>query len=278
MNGARGSTLGILRAVVGGALRRAWLPIVFFLLLVSTWEGAARAGLADPMVLPAPSDIAANVLDGVGSGIYLANLKVTLVQAVSGFLIACLLGIAIGSLTTLSERLSRALQPIVLAVEATPKIALAPLVIVWFGYGMGSKIALSAMIGFFPVFVGTVSGLRSADTGRLDVLRALGAGRWQLFRMVALPGALPHIFAGVNVAVVLALLGTIVGEFMGAKEGLGTLILYANGNLDTARVFSILLVLAATGLSLHALIGALRGRLLFWDGSRDSSSHRPQSS
>jgi NitT/TauT family transport system permease protein len=219
------------------------------------------------MVLPAPSDIGANVVDGITSGIYISNLEVTLVQAVSGFFIACALGIAIGSLTTLSARLSRALQPIVLALEATPKIALAPLIIVWFGYGMGSKVVLAAIIGFFPVFIGTVSGLQSADPGRMDVLRALGAGRWQIFHMVALPGALPHIFAGINIAVVLALLGTIVGEFMGAKEGLGTLILYANGNLDTARVFSILLVLAVTGLVLHRLVDLTRARLLFWDDS-----------
>ena len=122
------------------------------------------------------------------------------------------------------------------------------------------------------MFLGTVAGLRAAEQGRLDVLRALGASRLQMFRMVALPGALPHIFAGINVAVVFALLGAIVGEFMGSKEGLGTLILYANGNLDTARVFSILLVLAATGLSLHGLIGALRRRLLFWDASNEAYS------
>jgi NitT/TauT family transport system permease protein len=216
-------------------------------------------------VLPAPTSIAENLIEGFGSGIYVDNLEITLLQAMTGFMLACLLGIGVGSLTTLSGTLSRALQPLLIAVEATPKIALAPLVIVWFGYGIGSKIVLAAAIAFFPVFIGTLSGLRASDVGQLDVLRALGASRWQIFRFAAFPGALPHIFAGVNVAVVLALLGTIVGEFMGAKAGLGTLILYANGNLDTARVFSILLVLAATGLSLHWLIGALRLRLLFWE-------------
>ena len=185
--------------------------------------------------------------------------------------IACAVGICIGSLSSFSERFARALQPILIAVEATPKIALAPLIIVAFGYGMGSKIVLATIVAFFPVFLGTVAGLRAAEQGRLDVLRALGASRLQMFRMVALPGALPHIFAGINVAVVFALLAAIVGEFMGSKEGLGTLILYANGNLDTARVFSILLVLAVTGLSLHGLIGALRRRLLFWDGARDET-------
>ena len=198
MNGKRRAILRTAPLAVGRGVRHLWPPVLFFIVLVSVWEQAARAGLLDPMVLPAPSDIGANVVDGITSGIYISNLEVTLLQAVSGFFIACALGIAIGSLTTLSERLSRALQPIVLALEATPKIALAPLIIVWFGYGMGSKVALAAIIGFFPVFIGTVSGLQSADPGRMDVLRALGARRWQIFHMVALPGALPHIFAGIS--------------------------------------------------------------------------------
>jgi NitT/TauT family transport system permease protein len=265
MHSRRGLTfLSVLRAKVLSA----WLPAAVFVLLIVVWESAARLALVDPMVLPAPSDIAANFVDGFQSGIYTKNLQITLVQAFSGFALACVLGIGIGSIASFSERFSRALQPILIAVEATPKIALAPLIIVWFGYGIGSKIVLAGAIGFFPVFISTAAGLRAAEPGRLDVLRALGASRFQLFRMVALPSAVPHIFAGINVAVVLALLGTIVGEFMGAKEGLGTLILYANANLDTARVFSILLVLAATGLVLHWIIGALRRRLLFWDASR----------
>ncbi len=272
MNDARGFRfLSVLRSKV----RAAWLPAAVFILLVALLEGAARLALVDPMVLPAPSDIAANFVDGFRSGIYPTHLRITLFQAFAGFALACVLGIGVGSIASFSERFSRALQPILIAVEATPKIALAPLIIVWFGYGVGSKIVLAAAIGFFPVFIGTAAGLRAAEPGRLDVLRALGASRFQLFRMVELPSAVPHIFAGINVAVVLALLGTIVGEFMGAKEGLGTLILYANGNLDTARVFSILLVLAATGLTLHWMIGAVRRRLLFWDAPRADAYNSP---
>jgi NitT/TauT family transport system permease protein len=271
MNVTRGLAFQSYLASPLNAVLRGWLPLLVFALLIGTWEGAARLSLVDPMILPAPSDIAANFIEGFASGIYGQNLKVTLFQALSGFALACAMGICVGSISSFSERFARALQPILIAVEATPKIALAPLIIVWFGYGMGSKVVLATTIAFFPVFIGTVAGLRAAEQGRLDVLRALGASRLQMFRMVALPGALPHIFAGINVAVVLALLGAIVGEFMGSKEGLGTLILYANGNLDTARVFSILLVLAATGLTLHGLIGMLRRRLLFWDASRDET-------
>jgi NitT/TauT family transport system permease protein len=271
MNDTRGLAFRSYLASPLNAVLRGWLPLLVFALLIGIWESAARLSLVDPMMLPAPSDIAANFIDGFASGIYWQNLQVTLFQALSGFALACAIGISVGSLSSFSERFARALQPILIAVEATPKIALAPLIIVWFGYGMGSKVVLATTIAFFPVFIGTVAGLRAAEPGRLDVLRALGASRLQMFRMVALPGALPHIFAGINVAVVFALLGAIVGEFMGSKEGLGTLILYANANLDTARVFSILLVLAATGLALHGLIGVLRRRLLFWDASRDET-------
>ncbi len=248
-----------------GTVQRSWPPILVFVLLIGVWDGAARLSLVDPMVLPPPGEIGSALIDGVRSGIYLKHLGVTLLQALSGFVLATFVGIGIASLSSFSERLSRALWPILIAVEATPKIALAPLIIVWFGYGMGSKIILAGAIAFFPVFISTAAGLRSAEPGRLDVLRALGASRGQLFWLVALPGALPHIFAGINVAVVFALLGTIVGEFMGAKEGLGTLILYANENLDTAKVFSILIVLATTGLLLSWAVGQLRRRLLFWE-------------
>jgi NitT/TauT family transport system permease protein len=275
MKDTRGSTLPTYLSSALHAVQRGWLPLFVFALLIVAWETAARLSLVDPMMLPAPSDIGANFIDGFRSGIYLQHLEVTLIQALSGFGLACLVGIGVGSISSFSERFSRALRPILIAIEATPKIALAPLIIVWFGYGIGSKIVLATIIAFFPVFIGTVAGLRAADPGRLDVLRALGAGRGQIFRLVALPGALPHIFAGVNVAVVFALLGTIVGEFMGSKEGLGTLILYANGNLDTARVFSILMVLAATGLLLHGLIGGLRRRLLFWDASQCNAYATP---
>ena len=175
MHGRRSSTfLSILRA----RILSAWLPAAVFVLLIALWESAARLALVDPMVLPAPSDIAANFVDGFRSGIYTKNLQITLVQAFSGFALACVLGIGIGSIASFSERFSRALQPILIAVEATPKIALAPLIIVWFGYGIGSKIVLAAAIAFFPVFIGTAAGLRAAEPGRLDVLRALGASRF----------------------------------------------------------------------------------------------------
>ncbi|MCK8784405.1 ABC transporter permease [Roseomonas sp. NAR14] len=239
-------------------------PALFLAAVLSLWELAARRLGLDPLILPAPTDILAQLLAGFRSGLYPVHLGVTLLQAGLGFVLAVAAGVGLGALVARSPLLERTLNPFLIAFEAMPKIALAPLVIVWFGYGIGSKVVLAAAIAFFPVLVSTILGLRACEPGRIDVLRALGATPGQIFRLARLPSALPYIFAGVNVAVVFVLLGSIVGEFVGAKQGLGTLILYANENLETAQTFSILAVLAALGLLLHLGVEALRRRLLFW--------------
>lgn len=241
-----------------------WPPLLFGAAVLALWSQAAARGWVDPLVLPAPGDILEQLQLGFASGIYPLHLGVTLLQAMLGFVFAVLAGIGIGALIASSPLVERTLNPFLIAFEAMPKIAMAPLVIVWFGYGIWSKVVLAAVIAFFPVLVSTILGLRACEPGRMDVLRALGASKAQLFRLVRLPSALPFIFSGINVAVVFVLLGSIVGEFVGAKQGLGTLILYANENLETARTFSILAMLAALGMLLHFGVGALRARLLFW--------------
>jgi NitT/TauT family transport system permease protein len=245
-------------------LRRAWPAPLSLVVLLAAWEIAARQGALDPLMAPPPSEVLEQLWLGFRGGLYVSHLVVTLLEALCGFLLAVGGGVALGALIGSNVIIERTVNPFLVAFQSMPKIALAPLVIVWFGYGMGSKIVLAAVIAVFPVLVGTITGLRQAEQGRLDVLRSLGASGWQQFRMVRFPGALPHIFAGVNVAAVFVLLGTIVGEFVGAQAGLGTLILSANQNLETAQVFSILAVLAALGLSLHALVDVARRRLLFW--------------
>lgn len=239
-------------------------PLLFLAALLAAWHYASRHLGLDPMLLPAPGDVAEQLADGFSSGIFPRHLGVTLLEAALGFVVAVLAGVGLGAVVAQAPLLERTLNPFLIAFEAMPKIALAPLIIVWFGYGIASKAVLAAAIAFFPVFISTIQGLRACEPGRLDVLRALGANRRQVFRLVQLPSALPFIFSGINVAVVFVLLGSIVGEFVGAKEGLGTLILYANENLDTARTFSILAMLAALGFALHTVVGLLRRRLLFW--------------
>jgi NitT/TauT family transport system permease protein len=242
----------------------AWPPVLFLVLVLAAWEGAIRWFGIDELILPPPGDILWQLQAGFASGLYPMHLGVTLLQAMLGFVVAIVAGVGVGALISQSPLVERTLNPFLIAFEAMPKIALAPLVIVWFGYGIGSKVVLAALIAFFPVLISTIVGLRACEPGRIDVLAALGASRGQIFRLARLPSALPFIFSGINVAVVFVLLGSIVGEFVGAKAGLGTLILYANENLETARTFSILAMLAALGMLLHFGVAALRQRLLFW--------------
>jgi len=253
---------------------QAWPAIVTLPLLLLAWEASSRWLGLDPLMLPPPSAIAEQLRLGLASGLYVTHFGVTVSQALLGFLGALIAGVVVGSLIGSSVLLERTVHPFLVAFQSMPKIALAPLIIVWFGYGIGSKVVLAGVLGFFPILIGTVTGLKSAEPGRIDVMRVLGASPWQLYRMVRLPSALPYIFAGINVAAVLVVLGAIVGEFVGSKSGLGTLIIYANQNLEIAQVFSILAILAALGLSMHFGVLALRTRLLFWAEDRRPGEQR----
>jgi NitT/TauT family transport system permease protein len=234
------------------------------LVLLSAWQAAVRFDLVSRHVLPAPSDIAASLVAGLGNGLFLQHGMVTLGEAATGFAMAIVAGIVAGTLIAEIRFLERAVYPWLVALQTMPKIALAPLLVVWFGFGPGSKIAVAAIISFFPMLVTTIAGLRGTDQGRLDVLRALGASRWRCFIAAKLPGALPHIFSGLSIAVVFSMTGAIVGEFVGASAGLGYLIVQANARMNIPQVFAILMVLGALGVLAYGTIQALRRRLLFW--------------
>jgi NitT/TauT family transport system permease protein len=144
-------------------------------------------------------------------------------------------------------------------------VALAPLIIVWFGLGLTSKVINAALVAFFPLMVNTIVGLRSAEEDRINLMRSLAASKLQIFWMLQLPNALPYIFAGLEIAMIFALIGAIVAEFIGAEKGLGMLIQSMNINVDVAGQFSILLILSAIGLVLNGIVAYVRRRLLFWD-------------
>jgi NitT/TauT family transport system permease protein len=201
---------------------------------------------------------------GLRNGVYLQHAMWTTAEALSGFVLALAAGVALGALVAEVRFLERALYPFLVALQAMPKVALAPLVIIWLGYGIGSKILLAALLGFFPVLINTIAGLKSCESGKVDVMRALAASRWQVFRLVKLPNAMPFVFAGVNVAASFVVLGAVTGEFLGAKQGLGTLILLANNELDTAQIFAILIMLGLLGFTLFASVRFAQRRLLSW--------------
>ncbi len=245
-------------------------PLVFVVVL-GLWQAVVSLGLVSQYVLPAPSNIGLALFEGLTSGLFVQHGLVTLGEAASGFAIAVTAGLVIATLVAEIRLLERAVYPYLVMLQTMPKIALAPLLVVWFGFGSSSKVAVAAIISFFPMLVTTLAGMRATDKGRLDVLRALGAGPIRCFALAKLPDALPHIFSGLSIAVVFCMTGAIVGEFVGASAGLGYLIVQANARMNIPQVFAILLALGAIGVAGYALVQGLRRRLLFWEPKQEMS-------
>ena len=179
-----------------------------FVVFACVWEAAVYLfAIPDFPILPAPSAIALSLYRGLVSGIFIYNFLVTAFQTLVGFFVAAIIGTAVGAAVAQFSIIERVVYPWLVALQTLPKIALAPLIIIWAGYGISSKIIIVVLAAIFPVLVNTIMGLKSCDQGKLDLMRSLGAGRWETFRTVRLPNALPFIFAGLNVAIVLAILG-----------------------------------------------------------------------
>lgn len=241
-----------------------WLPPAGIVLLLIVWEASIRLFEVSPFVLPTPSAVAHSFWVGLSNGVYMKHAMLTAAEALSGFALALIVGVTLGALIAEVRLLERAFYPLLVALQAMPKVALAPLAIIWLGYGMTSKVVLAALLGFFPILINTIAGLKSCDAGKVDLMRAMAASRWQIFRLVRLPNAMPFVFAGINVAASFVVLGAVTGEFLGAKEGLGTLILLANNELDTAQIFAILIMLGLLGFVLYTAVRTVQRRVLRW--------------
>lgn len=253
------------------------LPISLIALLV-LWEGYVALARPPSYVLPPPSAILRALIYGLSremgdrSG-YWFHLVVasnaTLRGALAGYLIGCSAGILLGILVAESRVLERVLLPYAVALQSLPKVAIAPLILIWFGFGLTSKVVIVALLTFFPLLLNTYVGLSLVDRDYLLLMRSLRANRRHVLTKVKLPAALPMIFAGLDMSTVYAILGAIVAEFVGADAGLGVMILQAQFTNDTASVFAALVVLAAVGFGFHSLIQWLGHRLVFWTGRQD---------
>ncbi len=248
------------------------LRIALIVTVLGTWETVVRALEIPSYILPAPTHVFAALWRGIQSGIYVTHIGVTLTETFLGFMLGTALAFILGTGVALSRRVEYFLYPFIVMFQAMPKVALAPLIVVWFGLGLTSKVINAALVAFFPLMVNTIVGLRSADEDRVNLLRSLAASRFQIFRMLQLPNALPYIFAGLEIAMIFALIGAIVAEFVGSEKGLGMLIQSMNFNMDVAGQFSVLFILSLIGLFLNGLITGLRRRVLFWDRPRESDT------
>jgi NitT/TauT family transport system permease protein len=244
------------------------LRLLLILLVLAIWEALVRLFSVPPFILPQPSNVFLALYRGTVSWLYIDHIGVTLAETLIGFAVGTTLAFVLGTAVALSRRTEYFLYPFIVMFQAMPKVALAPLIIVWFGLGLASKVVTAALVAFFPLLVNTIVGLRSAEEDRVNLMRSLAASRWQLFWMLQLPGAMPYIFAGLEIAMIFALLGAIVAELVGAQSGLGMLIQSMNFTMDVAGQFSVLLILSVVGLLLNAMVTTVRRRILFWDVSQ----------
>lgn len=238
------------------------MPVGLIALLLLAWEAWVRVRDTPAWYLPAPSAVWRALVDNWGS--IRADAWVTLQEIVVGFGVAVLVAIPVAIAIERFLVVERALYPIVVATQAIPLVALAPLLLIWFGHGIMPKVVMVALISFFPIVVSLVDGLRSADRETLDLLRSMGATSWQRFRMVEIPSALPAFFSGAKIGMAIAAIGAVIGESVGSSAGLGHAISLYGASLKTDLVFACVLVLALMAIGLFALIALIERVAMPW--------------
>jgi putative hydroxymethylpyrimidine transport system permease protein len=252
----------------GTRIRRVLAPLALVVAGLAAWELAARWELIadalhiEPFLIPAPSDIAEALW--ADREMLAEDGWVTLQEVVVGFALALAAGLAFAAVLHVSETLRRAFYPLLVASQTVPIIVIAPILVVWFGFGIGPKLAIIALICFFPVTVNTLDGLRSVDPDLIKLMRTLDASRARIFLRAEAPSALPYAFSGAKVAVAVAVIGAVFGEWAGSDAGLGHLMLQASAQLETARLFAAVVVLSTFAVGLFALLSVLERRIAWW--------------
>ncbi len=242
-------------------------PLMLLAVLTGAWEAFARLGGVENYLLPAPSEIATALVED--RELLLPDAWVTAKEVLLGFAIALVVGVAVAIVLHLSPLLRRAVYPLVVASQAVPVMVIAPILVIWFGFGMTPKLIVIALICFFPIAVNTLDGLRSVDADQVKLLRTLGASRAGVLRHLELPSSLPYFFSGAKIAVAVAVIGAVFGELVGSDAGLGHAIQIGTAQLLTARVFAAVLILSIMAIALFALVAALERRAVPWAGRRE---------
>lgn len=236
-----------------------------FIVITGAWELLVKILQVQEIVLPAPSRIAQALVQQLSGSIFWGHFRITMTETVIGFAIAAVVALALGTAVSQVRIVEKTVMPYAVAFQAIPKVALAPLFLLWFGFGITSKVVMAAVISFFPILINVIEGLRSAEVDRLRMLTVFGASKWQLFTKVRVPSALPFIFAGLDIGLLLALLGAVVGEFIGGGGmGLGALVLQTNYNFDIPGQFAVLIVLSTIGLVFHGVVRFAQRKFAFW--------------
>jgi NitT/TauT family transport system permease protein len=245
------------------------VAVAIFALFLAAWEYVlVPATGISPALLPTPTQIARALYIGFTEGSLLADTGITLHEVVVGYALGAAVGFILAIPVAESRAIERVMSPYVVALQAIPKVAIAPLFVVWFGFGMTAKVVIVALITFFPVFVNAVAGLRATSAELHELFDVYSASRYLRFRHLKLQNAAPYLFAGLNVGITLSVIGAIVAEFVGAQEGLGSAIMRAGFALDTAGVFAAVTVLTVIAAGASAIVQAIGRKVVFWIAAR----------
>jgi NitT/TauT family transport system permease protein len=239
------------------------VPVVF-IFVMWLWETLINRLEVKETILPTPSRIGEALIMQFQNAYFWQNAWVTTKEALYGFFFATLFAIIVGTFVSQIKIVEKTVMPYLVGFQAIPKVALAPIFIIWFGFGQTSKVVMAATIAFFPILINIIEGLKSADSDRIRMLRVFGATRYQIFRKVQVPSAMPFFFAGLDVGILLAILGAVVGEFLGSQEGLGNMVLVSQYNFETPTMFAILIVLSLMGIFAHIIVRAFQKKFAFW--------------
>lgn len=255
-------------------MRRSLNAILSFVIAAVIWEVVVDSLKIPKYVLPPPSLILRSLWHGLTAGVATRGLLAkdalyvhigfTALSTLIGFILGSALGLVLAVLVSESRLLDQLLSPLLSAFQSMPKIALAPLFVIWFGYGELAKVMLATVLVFFPVMINSISGFKNVDPDRVMLARALNASRWRALRHVRLPSALPFIFSGLQVGIVYALLGAVVGEFIAGSLGLGARIVQLQSTMDVPGVFAALVILGIMGALLQALLVWIESKVVFW--------------
>ena len=244
---------------------------------IGTWQLVTAFGLVSAIILPTPLETLADIIfvgqNLLTAGYMLPALWITTKEVIYGFALAIAIGFSLGVLVGETAFGERAVMPYLVAIDTMPKVAFAPLFVAWLGFGIESKVALAAFIATFPIVVGTAAGLHAADANARMLFKTMGASRLQTLIKMKLPTGLPQIFTGLKIGAVGVMAGAITGEFLGGGKGFGELIRVAASQLNTPRVFSLIIYLSVLGLALYMLVTYIQRRFVFWHKERVLTEH-----
>ncbi|WP_233837853.1 ABC transporter permease [Paraburkholderia sp. ZP32-5] len=252
---------------------RFWLPpLITLVSVIGVWQLAVAVLHIPQYILPLPSDVFTALVSGFADGTLWPHIGYTLLETAAGYAIGSLLAVLFGALLAESATFERYVYPLLTGIQAVPKVALAPLILVWFGFGFASKLVLVVLICFFPLFINMLVGIRRVDPELIDACRAFHASRSFIFFHVKLPYVAGDIFAGLQIGVSLALIGAVVGEFVSSQQGLGYLVQSSATNMSIPTMYAGVLLLAVIGIGGSQLVRTVHRHVVFWEASTDGNA------